>query len=341
MSPALPLPLVAGTEIYFDPHYLPLHLDPVIEPAFDLACYIIKNATIGGAGNVWIDDHLIVSPEIMPVYVQDVLGLKSGGSADLHRTIGLPTRTIHSPCLVACGHGIQVYGHFLIEMLFRILVSQRAYEFGPRIYKILLDKSCPNWLLKILVEDLRIDPDDFLFFDPHSERILLSHAIIPTLPYRNERYHDNASVLLEDFVDRLKPIEDIKLPSRIFALRRNFQNPSSLRRVCLNEERLAAIAQDHYGFSSIVPEDLHWRQQILLFQNADYLLGQCGSALHTALFSQAGTHVGSIGFLNFTQSGIGALRRQRNAYFTKGINLNGDFSVNEEDFFRFMAFFCK
>jgi capsular polysaccharide biosynthesis protein len=339
-SPHPPLPLLTGSERFVDPYYYGMHSAPTAQDPFDVACYFIKNATISGAGNVWIDDSLIVSPEIMPGYVQTVLDLQNGGSADLRRSSSLPLRTIQPPCLVATGHGIQVYGHFLVEMLFRLLIVQRAFGATRPLYKVLLEKSVPQWLLRILIEDLHISRDSLEFFDPNLERVLLSQAIIPTTISRNERFHNIANELLNDVIDRLQLAPKAPDAARVFVMRRSFLSAHSPQRVCLNEKRLVMMAENEFHFKSIVPEELTWRQQISLFRDAEIIVGQAGSGLHTALFSRAGTRLASIGVMNFTQSGIGALRQQHNAYFEKGIHLNGEFSVPEDSFLRFLSAVC-
>lgn len=334
------LPLFQGTEKFSEPWLTAMHSTAAISPPFDLACYIIKDATITGDGQVWIDDHLVIDTEIMPGYVQAVLDLKNGGNTALRGAERLPVRTIYSPCLVASGHGIHVYGHFLVEMLFRILIVERLFELSRPFYKILLDKNCPSWLLRILIDDLKFNQEDLEFFDPLSERLRLSHAIVPTHISRNERFHRRANDLLSNLTDRVNFTSDFVAPARVFIKRKCFRNSASRQRICRNEFDLAALAEDRFGFKSIVPESLTWRQQVALFQQAEIILGQAGSALHTALFSRSGTRLGSIGVMNFTQSSIGALRKQHNAFFTIGATLQDEFSIDETLFEQFLNAFC-
>jgi capsular polysaccharide biosynthesis protein len=66
------------------------------------------------------------------------------------------------------------------------------------------------------------------------------------------------------------------------------------------------------------------------------VVGLFGSALHTALVARPGTLVGCVGLLNTTQSEIGALRGHRLAYLTEGFALQGQFTVPEEAFAKFL-----
>jgi capsular polysaccharide biosynthesis protein len=339
-SPRLLLPLLPGTEPFAEPYYRSIHSSPFAEPPFDLACYFIQNAIVSGEGNIWLDDCLVTSPEVMPPYVQTFLGLQNGGREEFRRSIGLPVRRVFEPCLVAIGHGTHVYGHFLIEMLFRLLLTQRAFDGGQPRYKVLIHRATPRWLQRILIDDLHIDHERLEFFDPDAERVLLSRAIIPTAISRNERYHNGANDLLEDLSYRLRLPPNTKNQTRIFVARRDFSNPHSQSRVCVNEMRLAAIAKNRFDFTMVVPEELTWRQQITLFRGADIVVGQAGSGLHTALFSRPDTRLASIGTMNSTQSGISALRQQRIAYFNENINLKGNFAVNEDQFLEFLNAVC-
>jgi capsular polysaccharide biosynthesis protein len=137
---------------------------------------------------------------LMPLYVANVLGVATGGNDQLKRERDLPIRLIARPCLVAVGHGIRVYGHFMIEMLFRILVARKAFGGMKLRSSVLLDKQAPGWLLDILTNDLGISPDDLEFFDSSQEQVRLKHAILPGSVFIGERVHPIANELLAEFL---------------------------------------------------------------------------------------------------------------------------------------------
>lgn len=64
------------------------------------------------------------------------------------------------------------------------------------------------------------------------------------------------------------------------------------------------------------PEILSFQEQIRLFAEAELVMGEFGSALHTAVFSPSSTAVVILAnsLMNWTQSGISALRGQRVQY---------------------------
>jgi capsular polysaccharide biosynthesis protein len=335
-----PLPLIQGTEVFGPEWVASWHRQHHSWAPTDVACYSILDTVVSGAGQIWLGDQLVTSHEIMPDYVRSGLELANGGSDCFWAATRLPIRRINVPCLVAIGHGIHVYGHFLIELLFRILVAKQAFKGSRLTYHILLDRAAPDWLMKIITEDLDIDSSRLEYFEPDREQVLLRHAIVPTRPLGQESFHPFANNLIDELVDKL-PIPRGHWPKRLFIARGRFQNAFAPNRICLNEQVLIDSAAKRHGFVPITIEDMSWREQIALFRNADVVVGQAGSGLHNGLFSKPGSRMGSIGFMNLVQSEIGALRRQNNAFLMNNIRLSGEFVVDKRAFDMFLDRVCE
>jgi capsular polysaccharide biosynthesis protein len=335
-----PLPLIPGTESFAEDWLVKWHRERHHWSGTDIACYSMTNAIVSGAGQVWLDGQLITSPEIMPPYVAQGLDIANGGNQTLHRANALPLRTIETPCLVAVGHGIRVYGHFLIELLFRILVARRAHQTTGLRYRILLDQSAPDWLLGILNEHLEVTASDIEFFRPETERVQLRCAVVPSMPLQDGRFHPATTELLAELLDRLAIPRLERSLRRVFIVRNHIFNPAAPKRTCVNEQSLIDMAVTRYGFTPVAIESLSWPQQIALFREAEIVLGLSGSGLHNALFSQPGSRLASIGVMNLVQSQIGALVGQRNAYLSKGFTLSGRFRVDEEAYQTFLEHVC-
>lgn len=334
------LPLIPGTEA-FSNHWLPdYHGRDCGWIDHSVACYSLAGARISGDGNVWFEDRLITAPEIMPPYITARLDLAAGGSDWLKAEAALPIRSIATPCLVAVGHGTGVYGHFLLEMLFRILIARAAFASTGLRFRYLLSSRSPEWLLAILERDLAIRADEMEFFDPAREQVALRHAIVPSLIIQRGGFHPLANTLIDDCLHGLDLPPLFPLPARVFAVRQRFHNPAAPYRICLNEDRLAAIAAERHGFVPIAMERLTWPEQVALFRGSDTMLGQAGSALHTALFSKPGSRLASLGLMNGVQSDIGALRRQYNAFLIDGVPSAGEFVIDEDRFTAFLDAVC-
>jgi capsular polysaccharide biosynthesis protein len=335
-----PRPLIGGTQEFAQDWVVTWHVSKHNWPQRDIACYSIIDLVVSGAGQLWLSDHLITAPEIMPPYVSNYLQIPDGGNHLLHGPTQLPIRAIDVPCLVAVGHGIQVYGHFLIEILFRILVGRRAFQLTGLKYNVLLDSQSPMWLLTILHDSLGIRKEQIEFFDPQTEQVRLRHALVPTRLLQDERFHPFANELLEELEQTLA-IPKVKCPvSRAFIVRNQFHNPFAPHRVCTNESELVDIAISRYGFVPISTERLHWHEQISLFRDAEIVLGQAGSGLHNALFSKPMSRLASLGFMNLVQSQIGALRQQRNAFLMEGFRSKGEFAIELGIFEKFLDAVC-
>ena len=334
------LPLLSGTKAYAESWIVNWHSDPQKCRLTDVCCYSIADALVSGDGQIWIADHLITSPEVMPIYVARGLELEKGGSARLHRDRKLLVRTISEPCLVAIGHGTMVYGHFLIEMLFRLMVAQEALVKSGISYRVLLDRESPPWLLYILHHYFGVQLNQMEFFRPSVERVHLRHAIIPGRVLQDSGFHPYANILLRRLLASLPAAKLEYTSRRFFILRNKLVNPAAPSRICVNEPQLAAIAARAHGFVPITIENMEWRDQIAIFQDAEIILGQAGSGLHNALFSSSSSRLASIGFMNQIQSQISTLQLQRMAYLTQNVELKGKFSVDETVFGEFLERVC-
>jgi hypothetical protein len=60
-----PRPLVPGTEEFAFPWLKRWHQEWHDWKPCDVACYSVLDAVVSGAGNVWIADRLVTSPEVI------------------------------------------------------------------------------------------------------------------------------------------------------------------------------------------------------------------------------------------------------------------------------------
>jgi hypothetical protein len=297
------------------PHWTRFHQDSANAPGFDLAALGPLPVTLNGAGLVWLDGALLADPSVLPVYA--LAELQRHPEALVDQPCALPVRTDPRPALVFHGWGVRVYGHFLIEMLPKLLLARRfAALFGG--LAPVLDRQMPGWFLAILGEQFGITREDAIWFDSAQEQLLLPRAIILPQLLRPAGFHPLARHLYAAFAAAVaqKPAAPAE---RLFLLRGDHDNPAAPRRRLVNEAELAAIAAAEFGFLPVHPEQLSFPAQIGLFRQARMILGQTGSAMHNAAFSKPGAIIGQIRFAAPDQSFIAALNCQRIAYLTKGV----------------------
>jgi hypothetical protein len=324
-------PLLFMDDATVKPHHLPngapisASHDPnaptFMTPA--LHCYFAQGFTVSGNGLLWIGNELLILDDIMPEYWRDLLSGKSPQSTP-ETDVRLPVRTISGPCVSGLGWGGQIYGHVLLEILPKIIAAFEVMKNEPRP-RLLLRNDTPDWALSML-KAAGIKKDDIERFDPTSERVKLEQGIFPANLGTTHPY-------LEKVFSSIDP--SFKAPERYgiyYLSRASFRH----RRGCINEGALEAIAEKEFGAEIVRPEELPWLEQVRLFRSAKAVVGLTGSALHTALVSDGGLTVGSIGVINRVQSAIATLRGQRMAYQV-GFPLSNSYEVPEKQFREMMT----
>ena len=290
------------------------HRDSSAAP-FDLAAFGPLPVTLNGPGLIWSGNRLIAEPSVLPAYARRELERHPEALTDQPRA--LPRRTDPRPALVFHGWGVRVYGHFLIEMLPKLLLARRFTAlFGG--LALVLDRQMPGWFLTILAEQFGIAGEDAIWFDSAQEQLVLPRAVILPHLLRPGGFHPLARQLYAGFVAAVEQKPTVPA-ERLFLLRGDHDNPAAPRRRLVNEAGIAGIAAGEFGFSLIHPEQRSFAAQIGLFRQARMILGQTGSAMHNALFSEPGTIIGQIRFAAPDQSYIAALNQQRIAYLTEGV----------------------
>ena len=94
--------LIAGTEVFASESLAHWHRGRQSGQARDVACYVAADAVVSGAGQIWLGGRLVTSPDIMPPYVFQALGIADGGAV------------AHLP--MACRPGIRAAGLIYAEI---------------------------------------------------------------------------------------------------------------------------------------------------------------------------------------------------------------------------------
>lgn len=333
---AAPLRLLVEGAEFVDGWLAALHAGGERRRAQDVSCYFECDVGVSGIGHLFVADALVISPEVMPDYWLRQMRERFDPHIDIDvgRERALPERRIDGATVVFCGWGSQVYGHFLIETMARLLVARRALGRDLLRMQFLVPAGVPDWMLRMAALLVPISAQSVRRYDPATERVRLTNAVIPTLASCNGWFHPCYGEMVDELVAGVGAAAG---GARLFVTRALFAGAQSVPRRCRNEAALAEIARAEFGFSVIAPETMDWPAQVAAFAGAAVVVGEFGSGLHNALFSGAGTHVGSIGMLNLTQTMIGALRGHRNAYLRAEFGAGGDYTIDEVLFRRFLA----
>jgi capsular polysaccharide biosynthesis protein len=278
-----------------------------------------------------LDEAVICDDRFMRPYVYRSLFPDDSDSPQVARWLQLPVIEIERPSVLLLGHGITVYGHFLVEMLLRLFLAQRLLARHPVAdVGYVISTAAPSWLRDILARHFDINSDQLIEFDPNKAQLLLRKAILPEYPSSGEKmsYHPGISRDFDSLAERVSDGSRLD-PLRLFITRNQFRSRPG-RWSCRNESELASIAANEFNYSIIAPEKFTWRNQVLLFRSAVRVVGEYGSALHSTLFSSEECRVVSLGITNLVQSQICTTRGQQQAYL--GPHTTKEYEVDIEAF---------
>lgn len=317
--PDPPSPLIGPSELRGG-HLNKWLFGPRIEEPIAADCYYWPDITVSGIGHLWGPDGLVTN--LIPGYWRDEI---SSGRVRPEADRSLPVRDIEPECICALGWGLNVYGHFVIEMLPRLLLARRVSKRAS----VLLPTTAPQWM-KDRIADIGFHKVEM--FNPAAEQVRLLRGIVPTYLYKSQGLHPAA----RDLLDAL-PFPPVgRTNEAVYVTRANFSSGRATSRNCINERELEAIAAD-LGYQVVAPETMSWPEQIALFRRASIVTGLYGSALHSAVFSDRGLSVGVVGRVNLAQSHIAALRSQPIGYLLEGFALSRSYAVPVDSFTAFLA----
>jgi hypothetical protein len=333
MPAALPIPRPADAE-FIAPEWIRLHAEAP-RAAFDLAMLGPMRARLAGPGLVWHGGALLDDESVMPVYVRRIVQ-QEDGAMPAHLA-ALPVRRETRPGFVFHGWGVRVYGHLLIEMLPKLLLAIRFLSLLDGVRPV-LDREMPDWFIAIMRDHFGVDTDEAIWYDSAREQLDLDHAIILPLLGRTGGYHPLTGGLIDHMLSRIARPPAMPM-ERIFVARGDFANPHAPQRRYANEDEIAAIARDEFGFAVLRPETLPFAEQMGLFAGARAIVGPMGSGLHNAIFAGPDCVTGVIRCHALDQSAIAALRGQRIGLLSEGIHETAPqaYTVEPDRFRRFLA----
>ncbi|MDP8916862.1 MAG: glycosyltransferase family 61 protein [Pseudomonadota bacterium] len=242
------------------------------------------------------DGAVIVSERVQPSYARHFY---EAGHIDLFGYPPSPkVRRARGPVFVVSHFNMRTYGHFLHEVLPRLLAVKRLHAAGWR-FPIAFPRSLPAFtaMVRLTCPEMRL-----LEYADDRERLAIGLALMPS-PMTSP-----TGQLHEAFVTGVKWLRDaLVLAGREETPRRVFLSRKGLKsfRTLANEDELAAVAAE-FGFVSLRPETLAWDDQVRLFAGAAHVAGEVSSALHNTLFCRPSAKVVGLNWAAGIQSPIAA-----------------------------------
>jgi capsular polysaccharide biosynthesis protein len=233
---------------------------------------------------------------IKAYYDKGVLGLASEAPS---------VRTIEAPTFFVTSFVSATYGHFLLEVLPKILLALALRERGidARI-------AFPSDIGPVSDIVKSICPQEsLLLYESAKERLVLRRSLHPSLLVRGQM-HSLFVKLLRQLVASIATPPEPTPVRRLFLSRAKWN--TGYRSVA-NEVELFEIAAER-GFSLVHPQDYAWTDQVRLLSGATHIVSAFNSALHGAIFSPPGTKIIALGRVNYLQDCIASSLGHRIGY---------------------------
>lgn len=252
----------------------------------------------------YLDGIAITSDRVYPSYVASYYE-----NPRLLEQFAFPTvaveRQITESAFCLTHFNMMTYGHFLLEVLPKLLLAARLRTRGVDA-KVAFPATVKRGIAEALLEV--VGPEALVLYQPRREGLRLSRALLPSL-MTSPKYdlHDLFVEEIRSLTARITAAPaTLPIPGpRIFISRLRMVTPSF--RKLDNEAELFAVAAA-YGFQLVHPQEFAWRDQVRMFAGATHVIGEYTSALHNTLFSPCHAKVISLGYLaeNDVQSAIAA-----------------------------------
>jgi capsular polysaccharide biosynthesis protein len=295
-----------------------------------MGVFVCRHTTVTAPYLITHDTALLVCPEtnIHQAHLELIL---DQGHLDRPKN----RRRVDGDCAMIYGPGYKIFGHWLVDFLPQIyLLQQAGYDVTQLMF--LFPSDLPVFALELL-ELAGISRNNIVQFLVDTESVLCERLLIPTTCHNGlmfaRLFRDGMAWLRQQIEAHSGSFHQNQSLERIFISR---AHAHAGNRTLTNRADIEAMAVAD-GFVLVYPEELPLFRQFAVFAGAHRIIGEYGSALHSAMFSQAGTVIcalrGDGVHPGFAQSGIATALGHHTGYVI-GPNLpdSWDFTIDPGDF---------
>ena len=278
-------------------HYLTLF--PGADKLPPINVYAVADAVFGGNGLIRVGDQIFARADAIPGYYHEVFHVwykNLLGDGEEVVVFSEPVASIVQPNWV--------YGHVILEMLPKMYLVDLLALLG-RKFRVVVTKQAPPFLREIV--SLYVNDRDVFYYDPEKQKIKAPFIIVPSMMNWNYRMHPAMNLLIDDLIARCRKQEKTLGFACVFLSRSRLSKAQEQR--LADPVSIEAIFARH-GFEIVHPQEMNFKQQVLMYADADVIAGVAGSALHNSLFQKRGGTVISIGTRNDIQGKLTAFRGQ-------------------------------
>jgi len=291
-----------------------------------LGYLLASNVTVHENGFFGFGDRIIQSDPFIVRY-HFVIGI------DIDSIISRKRERVDDSVILVFDHGYRNYGHWLVDILPRLLFLKMVAPDVLTSFNIVLPSDTPDWILKILFISLGVTHENILLLDFKSSSYEFRQVIVPTILHRYYLFHPFIIVLYDQLVEKLN--ENLETSQEDIApyLFLAKQNPHQGERLLRNRDDILKTAES-CGLQICCPEESFssWEQEVKQFSRTKLIVGEYSSSLHNSLLMKNGTGVIALNPLQYLQSYLCAVRQQRTMYMypegSDGIYKAGAYSID-------------
>ena len=193
------------------------------------------------------------------------------------------------------GPGSSVSGHWLLDFMPRIVVAQKLLGSALDDFVLPLPSDSPDWVVRMIHTFCGIGPDRFRYYSRLDDVVICRRACVPSYVHSGERGNYAPHPLMREFYQRFGAPGTPRYKRRICLSRRTQEHHTlGTWRIFEAREKMEEMARAR-GFDIVQPELLSFPHQVELFRSASCVLGQHGSGMHAAVFTDPGTIVTTVG----------------------------------------------
>jgi len=263
--------------------------------------YVINDVNLTGDNITYPNILLHSDGEIYNPVVEEVMSLKSVTSKKTYEYNNIGLANVCEIPVFFFVYNVDNYYHFVYDTLPYLISYIKLKETIPDV-KLLMNYSGNSRVFYKFVteflEVLGITESDIIIADINTVYTTIyisssyTHDIDSNLPPRKEIYELYKNVVTkikaENFIDNL--------PKKIYISRRTWINNDlsnigtnyTTRRKLINEDKLVEVLSG-YGYKEVFTESLNTIEKVLMFSNADVIIGSIGGGLCNVLFSNKNT----------------------------------------------------
>lgn len=244
-------------------------------------------------------------PNVYPLYVPGMLESLGAANPGMRSWLGAvqdgnaSVRSIDRPAIAPL-HPNRVFGHFLMEMVPKILLLDQCC---PKNWPVAA-AAFPSWLRPIL--EMLMPWREIVWYDPNKEIVKAPRFVTSTQFIHGEQIHPDFRSLLEMAKARIV----MSSGEWTSETRRKIYISRSKAEVdwhkIENESEIERALQG-IGFEVVHPQLMSFADQVRTFDAASIVVGEYSSAMHNAVFCRPGTVVVCLNWINDYQSRIASL----------------------------------